>query len=129
MDDAVKSPAANSPKPRAPRMEEAAVRAPNSPEKPAARPDGSAQARGTPQGPRVTYPQAGGGDGTVLPERYGQAALIIDQLLYRAGAAAAGDRYSALNSAAHWDYLKAENDLILEVRRAYLNLLAAQSLA
>src|SRR5205814_7320540 len=55
--------------------------------------------------------------------------LTIDQLLFRPGARAAGARFDAKNRAAHWEYLKAENDLILEVRRAYINALAAEAQA
>ena len=116
-----------SPKLRAARMEELAARASNSKEKPVAIPNVSMEVRGTVQGPRVTYPRPGGGDDTVLPERFGQAALTVDQLLYRPGAREAGERYNAQNRAARWEYLKAENDLILEVRKAYTSALAAEA--
>jgi outer membrane protein len=129
IEDSVKVALANSPKLRAARMEQQAARAQNGREKPVARPNVTAEVRGTLQGPKVTYPQAGGRIGTVLPEQYGQAALTIDQLIFRPGAGAAGQRYSAMNQAAHWNYLKAENDLILDVRKAYINLVARQALA
>ena len=67
------------------------------------------------QGPRVTFPRAGDGDATVIPERFGRVELSADQVLYRAGLGAARVRYSAQTRANAWEERRAENDLILEV--------------
>ena len=124
--EAVKAAIANSPKLRAARFEMVAALAQLDKERPVARPTVKAEAQGTLQGPRVTFPRPGAPDATFLPEEYAQAQLIVEQLLYRRGASAAKTRYAAQVSAAFLQYQQARNDLALEVRKAYYNLLAAR---
>jgi outer membrane protein len=127
--DAVRLALQNSPKLRAVRMEAHANQAQVERERPVARPDITLEAEGRLQGPRVTFPKAGNGDVTVVPERYGKVELSIEQILYRAGLGAARERYAAQTRGNEWEALRAENDLIHEVRRAYFSLLSAQAMA
>lgn len=127
--DAVKAALQNSPKLRAARFEAEAAQAQTDKERPVARPTVTVGAQGALQGPRVSFPRDNQGDETVLPERYGKVELNVDQPLYRAGLGAARERYGAQTRATVWDYRRAENDAILEVRRAYFQLLTAQAMA
>jgi outer membrane protein TolC len=129
VDDAVRLARTNSPKLRAARFEAQAAQTETDREKPVARPTVTAQAIGTLQGPRVTFPRDGEGDATVLPERFGRVELMVEQVLYRPGLGAARERYAAQTRANVWDYRRTENDVIQEVRRAYFNLLTAQTMA
>ena len=63
----------------------------------------------------------------MLPEGYGQFTLIAEQTLYRAGFGAARQRYAAQSASANQDYRKALADLALSVRKAYLDVLKAES--
>jgi len=119
VEDAVRIALAQSPKLRAARMELEAQQSQTDRERPIARPTVSARAEGTLQGPRVTFPRAGTGDVTVLPEQYGQVALSLEQPLFRAGIRAAGARFTAQTRANLLELKRQENDLILEVRKAY----------
>lgn len=119
----------NSPKLRAARFEAQAAQIQTNREKPVALPILTARAEGTLQGPRVTFPRAGSTDATVLPEQYGKIELTLEQLLYRPGLSAARARYQAQSQANAWEERRVENDVILEVRRAYFQLLTAQTMA
>jgi outer membrane protein len=127
--DAVRVALQNSPKLRAARMEAQANQAQVERERPVARPDVTLQAEGRLQGPRITFPKAGDGDVTVVPEQYGEVRLTLEQILYRAGLGAARERYAAQTRGNAWDVLRAQNDLIQEVRKAYFSLLNAQTMA
>ncbi len=124
--DAVNAAIANSPRLRAARFEMVATLAQLDKERPVARPTVKAEAQGTLQGPRVTFPRPGAPDATFLPEEYAQAQLVVEQLLYRPGASAARMRYGAQVAAALLQYDQARADLALEVRKAYYSLLAAR---
>ncbi len=128
VEDAVRAALANSPRLRAARFQAEATQAQTDRDRPVARPTVTAQAQGTLQGPRVTFPRAGDGDATVLPERYGKLELDVDQPLFHAGMGAARERFGAQTKATEWEEKKAENDLILDVRRAYFQLLTAQEM-
>jgi outer membrane protein len=127
VEEAVRVALQNSPKLRAARFEALANQAQTDRERPVARPTVTAQAEGRVQGPRVTFPRDGTGDATVLPERYGRVELTVDQVLYHAGASAARIRYQSQTRANAWEIRRAENDLILSVRRAWFQRLAAQA--
>ncbi len=95
--------------------------------KPVSRPTLSATASGTVQGPRVTFPRPDNSFATVLPEEYGRVSLVLEQPLYSAGFGAAKERYAAMSSLAGLDYRKALTDVALSVRKAYLDVLKAES--
>jgi outer membrane protein TolC len=118
-----------SPKIRAARFEAQAAQTQTDREKPVAHPTLTAQAQGTLQGPRVTFPRGSVGDATVLPERFGKIELNLEQLLYRPGLSAARERYSAQSRANQWESLRAENEAIREARRAFFDLLTALEMA
>lgn len=96
-------------------------------DKPTARPTVEATASGTTQGPRVTFPRPDGTNAVVLPEEVGRVDLVVEQPLYHAGQRAAKQRYTAESSVVELDYRKALADLALTVRKAYLDMLRAES--
>lgn len=96
-------------------------------EKPTARPTVTATASGTAQGPRVTFPRPDGTAATVLPEGVGRVDLVVEQPLYHAGFRAAKQRYESQLSAGELEFRKALADVVLTVRKAYLNVLRAES--
>src|SRR5581483_9719430 len=96
-------------------------------EKPVARPTLNATASGTLQGPRVTFPRPDETEAVVLPERVARLDLTLEQVVYRPGLGAARQRYAAQSYAAALDYRKALADLALSVRKAYLDVLRAES--
>jgi len=127
--DVVKAGLVGSPRLRAAKYGAAAGRAQIEKERPMARPTVKAEAQGIAQGPRVTFPRAGGSDATVLPEEYARAELMLEQLLYRPGIGPARARYQAQLRANEWEYRNVENDLVLDVHKAYFGYLSAQALA
>lgn len=127
--DAVRIARENSPRLRVARFESQVAQIQTDREKPVALPTLIARAESTLQGPRVTFPRAGSTDATVLPEQYGKIELTLEQLLYRPGLSAARERYQAQSRANAWEERRTENDVILEVRRAYFQLLTAQAMA
>lgn len=126
IEDAVRIALANSPKMQAARFEAQATKAGLEKERPVARPQVGIEAQGRVQGPRITFPRAGDGDSTVMPEQYADARVTIDQPLFRVASGAARERYGAQIRAAGWEEARAENDLILSVRTAYVDALAAR---
>ncbi|MGC8666584.1 MAG: TolC family protein [Chthonomonadales bacterium] len=129
VEDAVRIALVQSPKLKAARMELEAQQSQADRERPVARPTVSARAEGTLQGPRVTFPRAGSGDVTVLPERYGQVALSVEQPLFRAGIRAAGMRFAAQTQANLLELRRQENDLALEVRKAFYAVQTAEAMS
>ena len=95
--------------------------------KPVARPTLSVSASTTAQEPRVTFPYPNYQPATVLPESYSKIELSVEQILYRAGIGAARQRYAAQSGAVSADYRKEISDIALVVRRAYLDVLRAES--
>ncbi len=95
--------------------------------KPTARPTLEARASGGVQGPRVTFPRPDGPSATVLPEEVGRLDLIAEQPLYRAGKKAAQERYSATLGGAEWEYRRALAEIDLAARKAYIDVLRADS--
>lgn len=127
--EAVRIALQSSPKLKAARFEADVSQAQNDREKPVARPIVTTEARGTLQGPRVTFPRAGSGDATVIPEQYGKVEINLEQVLYHAGGGAVRDRYGAQTRATAWEFQRAQNDAVQEVRRAYYNLVTAEAMA
>jgi outer membrane protein TolC len=127
--EAVRIARQNNPEIRAARMETKAAQIQTGREKPIALPTLTAQVEGTLQGPRVTFSRAGHLDAIVLPEQYGKIALTLEQPLYRPGLGAAKERYHAQTQANAWEEQRVENDVILQVKRAYFQLLTAQAMA
>lgn len=128
VEGAVRIALAQSPRLKAARMEFEAQQSQADRERPVARPTVSGRAEGTLQGPRITFPRAGSGDVTVLPERYGQVALSVEQPLFRAGIRAAGVRFAAQTQANVLELRRQENDLVLEVRKAFYALQTAEAM-
>jgi outer membrane protein TolC len=95
--------------------------------KPVARPTLEARASGILQGPRATFPRPDGSAATVLPEEVGRLDLILEQPLYRAGQHAAKDRYGAAQGEAEWEYRRATAAVALAARKAYIDVLRAES--
>jgi outer membrane protein TolC len=126
---AVRNAIEHSPKLRAARFEAQAAQAQIDRERPVSRPSLTAKAIGTVQGPQVFFPRAGSTDATVLPDRFGQLEVNLDQPLWRAGIGSARQRYGAQLRANDWETRRAENDLALEVRKAYYGVTTAQSMA
>jgi len=129
VEDAVRIALGSSSRIRAARFAAQAAQTQTDREKPIARPTVTAQAQGTYQGPRVTFPRGTRGEAIVLPERYGRVELILEQVLYRPGLGAARERYGAQTRANEWELRRAENDVTLDARRAYFQLLTAQVMA
>lgn len=127
-DDAVRIALGDSPRIRAARLASVAAQAQTDRERPVALPLLSLQAETRLQGPRVTFPRAGDGDATVLPEQYSRVELSLEQLLYRPGASLARGRYAAETRANALDLLREQNDLRLAVRHAFLDLAEAQAM-
>ena len=96
-------------------------------EKPVSRPTVSVSASTTAQEPRVTFPYPNDAPATVLPESYSKVELSIEQVLYRAGIGAARQRYAAQSGAVTANYRKEISDIALAVRKAYLDVLRAES--
>ena len=96
-------------------------------DKPQAQPTLTAVASGTAQGPRVTLPSPDYRTAVVLPEGAGRLDLILEQTLYHAGIGAARQRYAAEIALAKEDYLKTLADLAQSVRKAYMDVLRAES--
>ncbi|HZT42650.1 MAG TPA: TolC family protein [Chthonomonadaceae bacterium] len=117
----------HSPQARAARFAREAAQAEADRDRPVARPTVTATASGTVQGPRVLFPRPEAPPATVLPEGVGWLDLVVEQPLYRAGAGAARRRYAALSLAAEIDYRKTLADLAQTVRKAYLDVLRAES--
>jgi outer membrane protein TolC len=116
-----------SPQARAARFAREAAQVQADREKPVARPTLNAVASGTVQGPRVTFPRPNAPDAVVLPEQYGKLELVVEQPLYRPGLGAARQRYAAQSSLVALDYRKVLSDLALAARKAYLDVLRAES--
>lgn len=129
VDDAVRTALAQSPRLKAARFEAQAAQAQTDRDRPVAAPTVTTTAEGRLQGPRVTFPRLDNGDETVVPERFGRVELNVEQILFHAGAGAARERYSAQTRANADDFRRQRNDLVLEVRRAYYQLLAARAMA
>jgi outer membrane protein len=127
--DAVKTALVQSPKLKAARFESQAAQAQTDRDKPTASPSVTTAAEGRLQGPRVTFPRNDGGDETVVPERYGRLELNVEQIFYHAGAGAARERYDAQTRANADEFRRQQNDVVLEVRRAYYQLLSADAMA
>ncbi len=96
-------------------------------EKPVAHPSLTLSADGLLQGPRLSYPRGAAGDAIVLPERYIRVGLVLEQLLYRPGLGAAKQRYASLSSANRYSVLRAQNDLVRDVRGAFYRALGARA--
>jgi outer membrane protein TolC len=96
-------------------------------DRPVARPTLNAIASSTVQGPHVLFPLPDYRQATVLPEEAERLDLVVEQPLYRAGLGAARTRFAAESAQAEQNYLKALADLALAVRKAYLNVLQAES--
>jgi outer membrane protein len=127
-DDVVRIALENSPRLRAARFSAAAALTNADREKPVSNPTLTAQAEGTLQGPRVTFPRGAADDATVLPPSYARVTLTLEQPVYRPGLAAARTRYLAQTRATVWETQRAVNDAILAVRRAFHELLTAQAM-
>lgn len=129
VDDAVRFARQHSPQFAVARYDAQIAKAQTDRDRPVARPIVTAQALSTVQGPRATFPRAGDGDATVLPETYSKIEINIDQPVYRAGMGAARIRYAAQTRANALELSRAENDAILEVRRAYYYVYTAETMA
>lgn len=119
---------ANSPRLRAARSAAEASQVQADRERPVARPTVTISAEGTLQGPTVTFPRGATEDATVLPDRYGKIELRAEQTLWRPGLGAARTRYRALMRIAEWDRLRSENEILLDVRRAFYDLVLARAM-
>ena len=75
----------------------------------------------------MTFPYPNYSPATVLPESYSKIELSVEQVLYRAGIGAARQRYAAQSGAVSADYRKELSDIALSVRKAYLDVLRAES--
>lgn len=98
-------------------------------DRPVARPTVTATASGTLQGPRASLPQSGftdTADTVVLPERVGRLEVTLEQPLYRAGMGAARNRYRFELSAGELEYRRALTEIVLTVRKAYIDVLRAE---
>ncbi len=95
-------------------------------DKPTSSPSVTAEAIGTLQSPTVLAPQAGGTLAPFEPGRYGKIEVRLDQMLYRPGAGSAKVRYRSEGMVAFWTYQKRRNDIILDCRRAYVQLKRAK---
>lgn len=129
VDEAVHIAIAQSPRLKAARFEAQAAQAQTDRDKPAATPTVITTAEARLQGPRVTFPRLGSGDDTIIPDRYGRVELNVEQPLFRAGLGAARERFRAQSRANATEVRRQENEVILEVRRAYYQLLGAESMA
>jgi outer membrane protein len=125
--ESVKIALAESPQARAARFARDAAQTEADRDRPVARPTLSAAASGTAQGPRVTFPRPDGSQALVLPEGVAKLDLVLEQALYRPGLGAAKQRYAAQSSLVALDYRKALADLALATRKAYLDVLRAES--
>ena len=96
-------------------------------DRPVARTTVSVSAFTTAQEPRVTFPYPNYQPATVLPESYSKVELSVEQVLYRAGIGAARARYAAQSGAVAADYRRELSDIALSVRKAYLDVLRAES--
>jgi len=96
-------------------------------ERPVARPTVTAVVSGVVQGPRVDFPHSNGQLAPVLPEAAGRLDVLLDQPLYHAGYRAAYDRYLAMLSAAGLEFRKTVSDMVLTVRKAYVDMLRAEA--
>ncbi len=126
--DALRIARQSSPRLRAARCAADAARVEADRDRPVARPTVTFTAEGTLQGPTVTFPRSGSEDATVLRDRYGKVELRAEQTIWRPGLGAARERFAAQMRLAQWDYLRAESDLMLEVRRAYHDLALARAM-
>ncbi len=118
---------AHSPQARAAGFARDAAQASADRNRPTARPTVSVSASTTAQEPRVTFPTPQYQPVTVLPESYSKVELSVEQVLYRAGIGAARQRYAAQSGAVSADYRKDVLDIALSVRKAYLDVLRAES--
>lgn len=96
--------------------------------KPIGRPDVTAQAVGTLQGPRVTFPRGATGDATVFPEEFGRVELTVEQALFRAGYGEAKGLYNTQRSAADLQFQIAVGSVVYDVRKAFFQLLGAKKM-
>ncbi|MBM3493485.1 MAG: TolC family protein [Armatimonadetes bacterium] len=127
VDDAVRMALQRNPAVRAARMAREASQVQAGRDKPVPRPVVTAEAGTLFQSPVVTFPR-GADDAVVLPERFSQVRVTLDQPIYRAGVADAWRRYRAMLAASEAQVQRAENDLIRDVRKAYLNALTARDM-
>ena len=127
LEDAVHEALRLNPALRAARHASAAEKAEAARDKPVGRPVLTAEAEITAQGPRVTLPQ-GVEDGLVVSNRFERLRVTLDQPLYRAGLGEAGKRYRAMLAGADQRSRIVENDLIRDVRRAYIEASIARAM-
>lgn len=127
IEQAVQSALQNNPSLRAARFETQAACAEADRDKPVIRPRIAAEAQMLLQGPAVTFPR-GAEDALVLPERYAQIKLMLDQPIYRAGLGDAWRRYRAMIDAAECRQRITTNDVIRDVRHAYVQCLVARAM-
>ncbi len=95
-------------------------------DRPTMSPSVTAEAIGTIQTPTVLAPQVGGTVAPFEPGRYGKIEVRLDQLLYKPGLNSAKTRYRSENMTAFWLYEKKRSDIILDCRRAFLQLKRAK---
>ena len=126
-DTAVAEALRNSPQIRALKKEWEAKRIGIEREKPLARPTVDAKLSGTAQGNPVRFPRPDGTQATFLPDSFVRLELTVEQLVYRPGIGAARVRYRAQTAAADEEFRKAQGELALNVRKAYLDLLRAEA--
>lgn len=127
LEEAVRSAMRNSPRLKAARFGAEAGRAQADREKPEARPTLTVRADARLQGPRVRFPRGATGDATVLPDRFSQIELVLDQQLYAPGLSAAKVRFRAEWRTHDAEVQKEEAEVAQEVRRAYLDALEARA--
>ncbi len=90
-------------------------------EKPNGRPTLDVTGSGTTQGSRVTFPRVNGTNAVFLPDTYARLDFTFEQVLYRPGYAEAKHRYLAQRESVDWDYRKELYEVILAVRKAYID--------
>lgn len=127
MEESVAIALRQSPQARAAQYERDAAQVTADREKPVARPTLNATAAGTLQSPRVTFPRPDGTNALVVPGQAGRLDLVVEQTLYRAGQGAARQRYAAQSSVVDLDYRRSLSEVALSVRKAYLDVLRAES--
>jgi outer membrane protein len=127
VDDAVRAALSHNPGLRAARHVEASARADADRAKPVPRPALTADAGALLQGPSLTFPR-GAHEATVVPTRSLHLRITAEQPVYRAGVGDAWRLHSARLAAATAQTDMKENDLIRDVRKAYLTALSVRAL-
>ena len=124
--DAVMLAVRQSPQARAAKAARDAAQAQADRNKPVARPTLNATASGTAQGPRVTFPRPDYTPATVLPEGAARLDLVLEQTC--TGRELGGEAaYAAQSALVTEDYRKSLSDLAQTARKAYMDVLRAQS--